>query len=260
MNINEIKGMKIKEDVCGIYSISNLDNGNMYVGSSIHVYSRWKEHVRMLEKGNHHQVNLRKEFLESKNKDIYDFKILEIFDDIKRRELNRIEDKYILEIREVQEGYLQKTNREIYIERGYLREETRVSSVEKYFKNLFYGATNNEKGLTTKKCAAMIKFFKKGKHKDDYFKMKLMHNNQEFKINNVAVTLGMLEFIVEEVKLEGLIITGDKIITQYYKTSYNNEIRIEVIDNVFNRGVDFSNCIAVMTSTGTYQVANVIDN
>ena len=42
MKINEVKKIKIIHDLCGIYSITNLENGNTYIGSSVHIYARWK--------------------------------------------------------------------------------------------------------------------------------------------------------------------------------------------------------------------------
>jgi group I intron endonuclease len=38
---------------CGVYSITNKNNGEIYIGSSIDIEHRWREHVRMLEKGDH---------------------------------------------------------------------------------------------------------------------------------------------------------------------------------------------------------------
>lgn len=260
MKINEIKEMKIKEDVCGIYSISNSNNGNTYIGSSIHIYSRWKEHVRMLEKGTHHQINLKMEFLELKDNNVYDFEIIETFDDIKRRELNRIEDKYILDFREKQIGYKQKTNREIYEEKGYLTKGNEESPALKQFKKQFYNIVKREGGMTTRKCLSMTNYFKKGKYKDCYSEMKLTYNNEIIKLNNVPITLGMLEFISRESKLEGLIIIGGKIITQYYKTSYDKEVKVEIIDNVFKHGEDFSDCIAIINSKSNYCLAHIKNN
>lgn len=37
-------------DICGIYKIQNLINGKIYIGQSIHIYQRWKEHLRLAKK------------------------------------------------------------------------------------------------------------------------------------------------------------------------------------------------------------------
>lgn len=37
----------MKNDICGIYLITNKINGHMYVGQSIHIYQRWREHCAL---------------------------------------------------------------------------------------------------------------------------------------------------------------------------------------------------------------------
>ena len=34
----------MSEKICGIYKITNLVNGKVYIGQSQDIYSRWKEH------------------------------------------------------------------------------------------------------------------------------------------------------------------------------------------------------------------------
>lgn len=38
------------DQVCGIYKITNLVNGKCYIGQSINISSRWKQHTQSLEK------------------------------------------------------------------------------------------------------------------------------------------------------------------------------------------------------------------
>lgn len=258
MKINEIKEMKITRDLCGIYSITNLENGNTYIGSSIHIYARWKEHISMLEKGTHHQINLRREFSGAEDKNIYEFKILETFNDIKRKELNEIEDKYILKFRKLGEGYLQKTNREIYEAKGFISEKQYKFSSKNSFGYMFYEITSRRTGLTGKRCKAMINFFKRGKHKGYYSDMKLIHNGEELKINNIPVTLGILEKVMEDTDINELVVIDDKIVVKYYQTSYNKEIKVEVVDNIFKgNNSNFSNRITIINSNGTYRTKSV---
>lgn len=254
MKINEVKKIKIIHDLCGIYSITNLENGNTYIGSSVHIYARWKEHISMLEKGTHHQINLRREFLNTEDKNIYEFKILETFNDIKRRELNEIEDKYILKFREISKGYLQKTNKEIYEAKGFISTRQYKFSGKNSFGYMFYNTTSRRTSLTGKRCNAMINFFKRSKHKEYYSEMKLINNGEELKINNIPVTLGILEKVMEDVDINELVIIDNKIIVKYYKTSYSKEIKVEVIDNVFKAiDLDFDNRITIINSNGTYK-------
>lgn len=50
----------MNEDViCGIYSITNIKNGKLYIGSSKNIYRRWKVHINDLENGLHHSSHLQ---------------------------------------------------------------------------------------------------------------------------------------------------------------------------------------------------------
>lgn len=47
-----------KEKICGIYCIENLVNHKKYIGSSIDIYSRWKQHKTSLKGNKHHSKRL----------------------------------------------------------------------------------------------------------------------------------------------------------------------------------------------------------
>ncbi|WP_366140436.1 GIY-YIG nuclease family protein, partial [uncultured Fibrobacter sp.] len=38
------------QPICGIYKITNLVNGKSYIGQSINISSRWKQHTQSLDK------------------------------------------------------------------------------------------------------------------------------------------------------------------------------------------------------------------
>jgi len=54
-----IWGNRNKMDTSGIYGITNLRSGDMYIGSSIHIFQRMKEHKRSLKANNHHNRYLQ---------------------------------------------------------------------------------------------------------------------------------------------------------------------------------------------------------
>jgi len=46
--------------IMGIYKIENLTNGKEYIGSSNDIPKRWKQHLGMLNKNNHHSIHLQR--------------------------------------------------------------------------------------------------------------------------------------------------------------------------------------------------------
>lgn len=44
---------------CGVYTIINITNNKQYIGSSLKIESRWKAHIRLLNKNKHHSRHLQ---------------------------------------------------------------------------------------------------------------------------------------------------------------------------------------------------------
>ena len=64
------------EKICGIYCIENLINGKRYVGQSIDIYSRWKNHIHSLN-GNRSNNTLLQRAWNKYGEDNFKFQILE---------------------------------------------------------------------------------------------------------------------------------------------------------------------------------------
>lgn len=92
-------------DMCGIYKIENKINGHCYIGQSIHIYYRWKQHSRRAFQENDEEYNyplyqaFRKYGLEN-----FDFSILE---ECNKEELNTKEISYIKKFDSYNNGYNQ---------------------------------------------------------------------------------------------------------------------------------------------------------
>ena len=52
----------MKKRTSGIYGIRNKTNGKMYVGQSVFIENRFKEHLRDLRKDNHYNAHLQRSF------------------------------------------------------------------------------------------------------------------------------------------------------------------------------------------------------
>ena len=72
----------------GIYKIENKVNGKIYVGQSIDINARWKNHITLLNKGNHHNDYLQKSW-NKYGENNFEFSIIEECDlsDLNCREI-----------------------------------------------------------------------------------------------------------------------------------------------------------------------------
>ena len=51
-----------EKTICGIYSITNQVNGKIYIGQSINIFARWKNHLTGLYGGYHTNKHLQNSF------------------------------------------------------------------------------------------------------------------------------------------------------------------------------------------------------
>ena len=72
----------------GIYKITNLLNGKIYIGQSIHIEKRWKEHCQNSSK------SLISQAIQKYGKENFSFQILE---ECNENQLLEKESKYILQ-------------------------------------------------------------------------------------------------------------------------------------------------------------------
>jgi group I intron endonuclease len=65
--------------VCGIYAIRHIATGRCYVGSSVRIVYRWKQHRTQLERGTHHGKHLQRAWSKY-GADAFEFVVLEQVD------------------------------------------------------------------------------------------------------------------------------------------------------------------------------------
>lgn len=78
----------------GIYSIKNLINNKIYIGSSINITKRINQHFNNLKNNKHNNKHLQFSYNKYGIKN-FSYEILEIFDNIDRNELFKIEADYL---------------------------------------------------------------------------------------------------------------------------------------------------------------------
>jgi len=70
--------------VIGIYKITNIVNNKLYIGQTIRMKARWKEHKKELNDGSHNNIHLQNSW----NKYSQDNFKFEVIEECKREELN----------------------------------------------------------------------------------------------------------------------------------------------------------------------------
>ena len=93
--LEEVGIIKMKNVICGIYKITNIDNGKMYVGQSNDVLDRWTHHKYYLKTNKH--MNKRLQY--SYNKHGEDKFIYEIIEECKEENLSEREQYWIEKLR-----------------------------------------------------------------------------------------------------------------------------------------------------------------
>lgn len=70
------KKYKNKNGISGVYSITNVNDGLVYIGESFNIEERWVSHIDELEKGKHHNKKLQTDW-NTYGKENFKFEILE---------------------------------------------------------------------------------------------------------------------------------------------------------------------------------------
>lgn len=87
----------------GIYSITNIVNGKMYIGQTSSTFEkRWQKHKRGLELNKHHNEKLQRAW-NKYGEDSFEFKVEHLCDELDN--LNRLEVYYIYKYNSFEDGY-----------------------------------------------------------------------------------------------------------------------------------------------------------
>lgn len=92
---------RTKDALCGVYKITNNINGKVYIGQSINIKARWKDHVNSLNRGDSRCTILQRAWNKYKQEN-FSFDILELCDE---DALDNIEINYINIYDAINNGY-----------------------------------------------------------------------------------------------------------------------------------------------------------
>lgn len=90
-----------KEKLCGIYCIENITDGKKYIGKSINIIARIKEHKRLLQKNAHQNRKLQRSW-NKYGEAFFIFNVVELTDE---SSLNEKEVYYISKYNSLKEGF-----------------------------------------------------------------------------------------------------------------------------------------------------------
>lgn len=82
---------RTNDALCGIYKITNMVNGKVYIGQSINIKARWKDHVNTLNRKDSHSILLQRAW-NKYGEEHFSFEILELCTEDM---LDEMETKYI---------------------------------------------------------------------------------------------------------------------------------------------------------------------
>ena len=104
----------------GIYKITNVKNGKIYIGESLDIEERWNKHKQDLINGTHHFYKLQEDF-NAYGKYYFKFEVIDEIDKnlkliIQKCLLVIYEDKYIKQYNSINEGYNVENSLELILE------------------------------------------------------------------------------------------------------------------------------------------------
>lgn len=93
----------------GIYKIENKINGKVYIGESLDIKRRWKEHIKDLDKNKHHSYKLQEDW-NKYGKDSFNFEVISKLDKTISNYIDRFvlviyENKYMIKYDSLNNGY-----------------------------------------------------------------------------------------------------------------------------------------------------------
>ena len=243
----------------GVYKITNINNGKVYVGESINIEKRWDEHKEDLENNNHHNYKLQEDY-NTYGEDNFKFEVLEEIDAnnleliMQKCLLIILENKYIKQFNSIDNGYNIENTLELI-----LKGEKPLFVGDKINGRLKYILNNIIKNINKNNGVFIPREKHKPKHKEIRFKLKeqyvteetkiiqnkpkLESNNKSKKIINFNNLYGKynIEFIITNCKNYIFKNEYEKLSNVFQENGFNNKTTYQILRDINIIGNDKNN-------------------
>jgi group I intron endonuclease len=211
----------------GIYKITNKINNKVYIGESLDIRRRWKEHLDNLNNNKHHSYKLQNDW-NKYGEDNFDFRVISALDDCINSYIDKFisllyEHKYIKEYDSLNNGYnVEDTLKEILNGNKIIEDEKRdISILKKYTDKIKNKIIKEKGGIIYLNCFSINDIKKDTNLSKEQLKGILYNNN--------FIILQENEFILNENIFDKMdIICNDK----FSNIKINENVYLELIDNI----------------------------
>ena len=243
----------------GVYKITNIINGKVYIGESMNIEGRWNEHRDDLKSGNHHSYKLQEDY-NTYGEDNFKFEVLEEID-VNNLELMMhkclliiLENKYIKKFNSIVNGYNIEDTLDLILKgEKPLFDGYKINGRLKYILNNIIKNINKNNGIFIPKEKS------KPKHKEIRFKLKeqyvteetkiiqnkpkLESNNKSKKIINFNNLYGKynIEFIITNCKNYIFKNEYEKLSNVFQENGFNNKTTYQILRDINIIGNDKNN-------------------
>lgn len=165
----------------GVYKITNTINGKVYIGEALNIIGRWSKHIKDLEKGIHHSVDLQIDYY-IYGIECFKFEVIQVIDSnlddiIVKCLLYILEDKYIKQYNSIKDGYNSQDTLDVILRKNAKFNNDLEMNIFKNIINIFNNNNNTYNSILIQNIKTQLK--------DELIKYKEENLYEETKLNKV---------------------------------------------------------------------------